>query len=232
AAMRPHARPSRQVDGESLTRMYSRFSSTMRSPTPFTRFRSSGDANAPLRSRSSMIASASAGPTPFSSRASVSASAVFTLTGPASRTRGASSAAASTMADGEIRFMTLPLLDGTARIVEPAHHGRSQPFFGDRADSSFRAPRMQADGSGPFSASRDQRVELDALDRPHRLPLLAARAVPDQAPRAVSAVRAAVSRARQREAAERGRDPLHGARLLGRVRRPKLVDIDETREDL
>src|SRR5690606_15894484 len=79
---------------------------------------------------------------------------------------------------------------------------------------------------------RDQRVELDALDRPHRLPLLAARAVPDQAPRAVSAVRAAVSRARQREAAERGRDPLHGARLLGRVRRPKLVDIDETREDL
>ena len=45
----------------------------------------------------------------------------------------------------------------------------------------------------------DEGLELEALDRSHGLPVLAARAVPNEPPGAVAAIRAAVARAGHRE---------------------------------
>jgi hypothetical protein len=75
---------------------------------PCTSTRSSGDLNGPLASRQATIASARAGPIPFSSRASVAASAVLMSTGPAQAMTGSSASVASSCL--AIRIMSNSLL--------------------------------------------------------------------------------------------------------------------------
>src|SRR5262245_24003709 len=74
------------------TRILTRFCSRTLLPIPSTLSRSSADLNAPFFSRYSTIAWALAGPTPSSSLASVLASAVLMLTGPAHATTGRNTA--------------------------------------------------------------------------------------------------------------------------------------------
>src|SRR5688572_8859576 len=80
-------------------------------------------------------------------------------------------------------------------------------------------------------AGSDQNgLERQALNRAHRFPELAARAVPDEALRTVAAIRATVARARHCNLPQSLRDPVDRvAALLGRERF-ELGAVDETRE--
>ena len=57
-------------------------------------------------------------------------------------------------------------------------------------------------------ALSQQVLERQALDRPHGLPKLAARAMPDELLRAVAAIRAPIACARARDLAQPLADPL------------------------
>ena len=78
--------------------------------------------------------------------------------------------------------------------------------------------------------SVDRRFELKALYRLDGLPELAARAVPYEAPRAVTTVVAAVASVGQRELTETVSNPIQrGTLVLGRSD-VQLGDVDEIRE--
>ena len=89
---------------------------------------------------------------------------------------------------------------------------------GSKANSTVRAVSLRP---------REHGFEREALDRAHRFPVLAARALPNESLRAVAAVRAAIARVGHRDSAQTLGDALDRGAALRVGQRAQLCRIHE-----
>src|SRR5213075_69771 len=224
--------------------MFARFSSTMWSPMPLTRVRASGLSNLPCSWRSLTIACASAGPTPWSSAASVAASAVLMFTGPAA----APSAAAAAQSPRLIEFrralheqvLERQALDRPDRFPELA--ARAMPDEELRAVAAVRAaiaharardlPQRLADPIDRLSACRGrQRLQLLAVDEVRKHGIAEHEALDATVERPGAGDAADDRRVREVAAQTRiGRDPIVDLRVEIRQLVDRAVALDEPRK--
>src|SRR5262245_8761529 len=156
-------------------------------------------------------------PTPWSSRASVLASAVLMSTGPAMAI-GASSVAATSAAVSPLISMSLLPFPRAATIAAP---GSETTHAAPRARRHNQA-RMRRIAKGTVPSSYRRPLLLGAFQpchhvepqqRPLTVPGLAARALPEVVDAGKAAVRAAVARRARREPAQHRGDVDDGARI-------------------